>query len=218
MNARIRKWVVTSLLAVVAAAAVTYGVYYVWLTTPPAMPETLEQAVEVVNSPRFAQLSPQRKEAYQTRMMELFREADDTEREAVRDRVRDEPELRRGMRDTMREVMFNRVQAFATASPSERKKMLDEDIDRMQQMRRNRPPRPEGGERRGGGGGPRGDRSDDGSAENRQRDPDRPSRRERMQDRIEHGDPQRQALMMEYWRALRERMEERGIERPRRGG
>jgi len=212
MNVRIRKWLLTSLLAIGSVAAVSYGIYYVWLTTPPAMPETLTDAVEVANSPRYRQLSPQRKEAYQSRIMELFREADDTEREALREKMRDQPELRRGTREVMREQMMDRVRQFAAAERADRKKILDEDIDRMQAMFRNRPDRGD----RDGGGPPRGERNAD-DGERRQR-PDRSNWRDRIQNRIEQGDPQRQALMMEYWQALRDRMEERGIDHPRRGG
>lgn len=161
-----------------------------WLLTPPPMPADAEDALKLLTSARFARLDDAGKQRYQDRIGELFRDMDADQRRAFRERMRGNEDLREALGRMMRDRMRQQAREFATAAPAERLAILDRILDQQEQWRGRddeRGPRPEGGPPPGFGG----------------------DRRQRMADRFEQGNPQDQALMGEFFRAMRARRDQR---------
>jgi hypothetical protein len=175
-------------LPVAAVVVLVGGSALAWLLTPPAMPHDAEEALRVLASPRFARLDEAGRQRYQDRIAELFRDMDADQRRAFRQQMRDDPDLREALGGMMRDRMRQQAREFAVASPAEKMAMLDQIIDQQEEWRG----RGEGGQRPEGWQG---------------RDPG--DRRQRMADRFEQGNPQDQALMGEFFRALRARRDQR---------
>lgn len=192
---------------VVLGGAICAAVAY-WPTTPDVKTATDEQLVEIVTSDAFSKLTSDQQRTVMDRMWEMRR--DPERREALPDLT---DEQRQQMRKNMRESFMRRGEEqalrFAAAPTVEEKcAILDETIDKMRerfaqmQKRRAEPgdgnnaePRPP----RGGGDGTR----------------QRPAPSlDRVKDRVESISPEMKA----FHQALMERMMERGLEMPRRGG
>jgi hypothetical protein len=201
-NGSKRRWILVTVLAAAAVVVLVTGVTYAWLITPPPLPQSLEQAMGTIGSARYERMPDYRKREYLEQTRRLMREMPQDERTQVMEDVRSNPELRQTMGRVMRGEMRRRATAFAKADSAERIRLLDEAIDTMGQWR-NRGRRPDGA------GGGRGDGAGRGDAEQRS------DRRGRMRDRIqgmfEEGNPQDAALIGEFFRALRQRREERGL-------
>ncbi len=221
---RRKAWVASAAVVVVVAA----GAVILWAGfrgPPDPAKQTSEQVLEYVASESFAKLSDSQKQDYLTRareegrldMRQVFRA------EGLSDEQREQ--LSRNMADAgrqrMRQMQEQVMDDYFELPPEERGEYLDRIIDRM----RERPMRPTGDDARSGTT----DRQDRTSAA---RDDESPSRgegrrrgrttaemAERMKRRIEHSDPENRARFSEFMRALRERMEQRGItpRGPRRG-
>lgn len=214
-------------LMVVAIASAGFGGYYLWMTTPPDMPEDVDDVLALVESKRFKRLPTSRKMDYVEPMRKIRQSMTPEQREHVRERMKDDTELRESMSAVGRAFMYERARQFATADVDERRAMLDQIINMFEMSgfgRRGSRPRADGngdgsnrGVGHGGGDASRGGRSD---AERQARRRDRATR---FQERMEHGHPQRQAYIGEFFKALRKRREERGLDpniwpRRRRGG
>ncbi len=183
-------------LAVVALLVLAGGIYYAWLITPPDLPTSAAEGMAVMGSARFKRMPEYRQEEYATRMRELVRELPTDQRQQFFEQMHDDEAARQSMREMMRRMMEKRMQQFSEADEAERRRMLDQIIDR-QESRSGR----EGANRSGRGG----------------RDPAR--MREHIQNHIETGNPQHAGLMMEFRKALRDRRAQRGLEpNPSRGG
>lgn len=160
-------------------------------------------------------------------IMDTDANASDEERQKTGERMRElrenmTQEQRREVGNVFRERMFQRTREFAALPEEERNAFLDEDIDRMEQMRqrfrdrgdrggRGGGPGAEGGRggQRGGGEGRggegRGGRGDRANMTEEERD----SRRRQRTDSIS---PEDKAYMGEYFKAIAARREERGME------
>ncbi|NLX06389.1 MAG: hypothetical protein GXY33_14720 [Phycisphaerae bacterium] len=214
-----KKQLIVAGLVVVGAVTLAGGAYYAYLLTPPAFPETAEEAIATIGSARYERLPEYRQEEYLEQAGRLLRELPEEERRQLRGRFGESDGAREAMGAIFMNEAVQRATDFAAASPEDKIRILDEDIDRFEQMRERfanrRPdgPRAQGeGQRRGEGGGPqmdRGGRRGDGRGGTPEERGAR--RRQRMMNRIEHGNPQRAALMGEYFRALGERREQRGL-------
>jgi hypothetical protein len=203
-----RKHVLTAVLVVVSFSVLAGGGYWVWLTTPPELPDSLEQATGVIGSARFERMSQDRKQAYADRVRELMHNATDEQRRAFRDQMRDNDSLR----DLREQQMLEMARKFALASAEEQERMLDEAMAMMRSF----------GPRGGGPPGPPGDRprgdGPPGGADQQPPSPDEQQRREerrnemvnRMQERAATGNPQDGALIHDFFRRLRERRERTG--------
>jgi hypothetical protein len=189
MTDRTKRWLRVGVLGVVAAAVLSGGIYLTWLWTAPPIPQTMDDAIALLASPRYQRLTEQQRRPYIDQMQKLGRELSAEEKRALRDRMKDDETLRRSGREIGTEWMLERAREFAKADDFQRKQMLDRIIG-MQEMASNR------GQR--AGGPPR-----DGKA--------RAEHDAWMRDRIEHGDPQRQAYVGEFWKALRQRRAELGL-------
>ena len=193
----LRKRILVGVLGICALGAVTFGVYYAWLITPLPVAPSPEEALETIGSARFARMPDYRKEEYIDQTRRLMDQMPPEQRRELFQRARTDESIRESLGQVRRQEMTQRAIDFARiSSAEERARVLDEAIDRMEQRRSQRSQARSDGQRRGGGGG-RG----------------RGAARERIQQRFEQGNPQINALIGEYFRALRERREERGLTR-----
>ena len=199
VSRRFGKW--WMLLLPLAVASVTLGIYFTWRATPPALPETMDDALALVRSSRYQRLPEYRRREYLSHIHGLMEGLDEEQRQIMREAARDDPLLREALGQARRHEMMERTKDYARATPDEQLKILDAMIDRMEAGRRGRPE----GQRRGADGRPP---SGDGGSR-RQR------AQERIKQRIEQGNPQHMALIGEFFRALRARREARGIGSPR---
>ena len=221
------KWI--SLGSTVAAAGlVTVLVLAPWKalakpTAPDPNTQSPEQIAQFMASDRFASLPPETKNRYLERIRQIGQ--DRGRRALPTDNLSDEQrrKLRENMRNAWEQQMDDRMKQFFELSPEKRTAYLDQMIDRMQQRMRdrgNRPDRPDGPRSRPAGGSARA-RPDStnrtnaaGNTPNGQRGSGRGRRRfdpSRMKDRIESTSPEQKARRAEFRKALRKRMEERGI-------
>jgi hypothetical protein len=186
---RAKRWLRVSVLGAVAAAVLGVGVYLTWLWTAPPIPKTMDEAIALLASPRYARLNEQRRRPYIDQMRKLGQDLSAEERRALRDRMKDDETLRRSGRELGAEWMLERAREFAKADDFQRRQMLDRIIG-MQEMA--------AGRGRRAGGPPR--------------DPTARAEHDAwMHDKIEQGDPQRQAYVGELWKALRQRRAEMGL-------
>ncbi len=217
MNTSSRKKMQVGLLATASLLVLAGGLYAAWLFTPPALPSTNDDIMDLVGSPRFTRLSPAQKERYYDRMTELGDSMSADERRTMWQSAREDPEKRAEFRSAMEYRMYSQARRYAQAAPEEKMAVLDEAIQAMAAMMAQRP-------RGGRPGGERGGNRENDTRTDEQRDADRAARREartqEIQNRIERGNPQRQALTREFFQALRKRGEELGLPTrgPGRGG
>lgn len=214
---KLRKWHVV-VLALLGVASLAAGSWFILQRTPPPMPKSPQEAMETFKTERFKRLPESRKQAYYEHSRELYEKLEPEQRREMGKQYRDDPEARQVMREAMMNFMLDRARDFATADAQARKDIID-GIIAMQQMQ---------GLRRGGGDRerPRRQRQESREGETdaqreKRREDRRASRREFVQDRIEQGNPQRQAYVGEFFKALAQRRAERGLEPmsfPRRGG
>ncbi|MEO0514995.1 MAG: hypothetical protein AAF086_06835 [Planctomycetota bacterium] len=161
---------VAGLVAVAAAGGAA------WYFTPPGMPESIDEARALVNSPRFERLSKDAKQPYYDVIREQYGSLDREERQKLR--AADE-KLSEAMRDARTVQMRAMLVQMAEMTPEEREAM-------MATFGRGRP----------GGGPPSGnrpERSPEEQAERSQR------MRDHISDRMANGDSQMNQLMREMF-------------------
>lgn len=192
--------------AALAAIPLSIGGYYAWLLTPPSIPKTAEKAIAVFNSPRFKRLPESRQEAYFERSRELYEGLSSDERSALRKAVHNDPRTREAVTDVMVNRVFNEARQFAHRTPEQRRVIVDQVIG-MQELARRRTQQPSS----------LGARSTLTNAAGRAaQEAERQDRRDEMQRRIqkliEDGNPQRQAHMSEFLKAMRQRRMQLGLD------
>jgi hypothetical protein len=198
-----RRMFQAGVLALAGIASLWWGGYQWWLRTPPPMPDTVEQAIETFKSERFRRLPETRQEAYYERSRQLFERLDGDRRRELRVRYENDSAAREAVSSAMLTMVTQQARKFITMEPNQRQVVLDGFIA-MQELGARRHQQRQA-ERQAQG------QSND--------DPDRQRRRaERMDDArqrietwVEQGNPQRQAYLSEFFKALRERRIERGL-------
>jgi hypothetical protein len=207
--------------AVVLAALIAagLGVHWMWPgggtapeqpAQPPPEPETdSSAAVAFVTSEGFAALSDDEREAYLDRVADQFIERDLRPilrqlRAGAADLPEDERRRRhRAVRPLARKIHEKHVDRYFELPENERAAYLDQRIDRLLELHK------EWAERR------QRRAEEAGSASDKQTEPTRRARRhftpEWIKLRIESSDPENRARRAEYHRALRERIEKRGL-------
>lgn len=191
----LRKKLLVGLLVVLAGASVAGGSYYAWLINPPPMPQSPEQALATIGSKRYQRMPDYRQREYLDQAQRLFDELPQAQRMELFEQARTDPQVRQSMRQVRQQMMVQRAVEFARADPEARTQMLDEQIDRWEEMRANWSRR---------------NRNSDGDRRRRHHGPEF---RQRMMERFEHGNPQINSLIGEYFRAMRQRRAERGMTR-----
>jgi hypothetical protein len=130
-----RKRVAAVALGGVAAVVLVGGVYVWWASSPPALPDDLDEAVAVYESVRYANVPESRKADYAQRLQVLLAEASDEQRSAFFERMGDSEQARREAWDTQRALMVVRARRYAIADEAERQAMREEMMADFQRMR-----------------------------------------------------------------------------------
>ena len=158
--------------AVICAGVVAAGIGLNWYFTPPAMPESLDEARELVDSPRFTRLSDDQKRPYYDVIREQYGSLDRDERRRMMD---EDEKLRQTMREAgsvmMRDMLVNAARGDGTPAF---------------------PGRPSGGPP-GENNGERPERTPEQQAERAQR------LRDHISDRMANGDSQMNQMMREMF-------------------
>jgi len=202
-------------LILVGAGTLSGGIYYTWLITPPGPPKTAQEAMKTIGSARFERLPDYRKQEYMEQARKLFDAMPEDQRRQLWQNGQQNEAFRNEMRAMRENAMDQRMTDFASATPEERTKILDQMIDMQEKGGWGRPgggpPRgqgqggqptanapqgqgPQGGHRGGPGG---------------RHDPGR--MRNRIKRMAERGNPQRAGLRTEFFKALNERRAQRGL-------
>ncbi len=212
MSMNRNRWIVmTAATAAILGGAGALIAWGPWAA--PAAPDPNEQSpqeiVEYMASREFGRLPAEARSQYMQQARDVRRRQGDPGR-AHRAELSDSQrrQLRENMRSTMRAHMEQRLDEYFGLPPEERTAYLDRMIDRMQQHR-ERPDRPRPDADRSG-------RSEGGDGDRRQGRRRGPTP-ERLKRRLEHSTPEMRAKFVEFRKALRKRMEERGIEPGGRG-
>lgn len=214
MSMNRNRWIVmTAATAAVLGGAGALVAWGPWRAPRPPDPndQSPQEIVEYMASKEFGRLPVEARSQYMSRARDARRRQGDRGR-VRRDELSDQQRrrLRENMHSTLRAHMEQRLNEYFELPPGEQTAYLDRMIDRMYQRR----------ERRDRDGG----RADAGRAGRRDGDSDRHRRGgrrgptpERLKRRLEHSTPEMRAKFVEFRKALRRRMEERGIEPGRRG-
>ena len=127
-----RRRVTAALLILLALCALGAGGYVTWLRTPPTMPDSLDEAMVVLNSPRFKRLGEGQQQRYYDRIFEVTESMDpDARREAMRGLMRDD-QNREAARSLFEQQMLSRAKTYAMADETERVRILDQVIAMQQ--------------------------------------------------------------------------------------
>ncbi|MEM9881497.1 MAG: hypothetical protein AAF800_01095 [Planctomycetota bacterium] len=157
-----------------------------WYFSPPPLPETIEEARAVVDSPRFQRLSTDDKRVYYDVIREQYGSLNRDERRALR---QEDEQLSQAMREAWMIRMREMMVTYADTPPEEREQLME--TMRPERPRGDRPQRPDEGERP--------ERTPEEQAERAER------MRDRISDRMANGDAQMNQLMREFF-AERRRM------------
>ncbi|MEM1107464.1 MAG: hypothetical protein AAGH99_02110 [Planctomycetota bacterium] len=107
--------------SMIGTAIITMAAAAGWYLTPPAMPETIEEARLLVNSLRFDRLSKQAKQPYLDVIREQYGSLDHDERQRLRE---EDEKLRDAMRDA-RNIQFRAMLVgLAEMDPDQRAEMM----------------------------------------------------------------------------------------------
>lgn len=108
-----KKWAVGGVAAMVAASALTGGLWAAMASRPPAMPRTVDDVLATMGSSKFSRLSSDRKSQYLDEARRLMRDMSDEDRAKLR-----EDERARKAFEQMREEMFDEMaRRFARGEP-----------------------------------------------------------------------------------------------------
>jgi uncharacterized membrane protein len=173
----------------------------------PGLPKTVDEATAIIASPAFKRLPEGRKMEYIDASRKLFEQLPREERRAFMQTMRDNPQAKEAGREAMAEMMMSQAKNFAKLPDVARNLILDRLIDghekAVERAKTAKPLSPEEQAKRE-------ERMKAAMAEMRQY----------IQGQIESGNPQRQALVGEGMKAVRDRRIARGLpadpEPPRR--
>jgi hypothetical protein len=186
MKRVVRRALISGVTAAALSGVIGVGVYLTWLRTPPPMPQTLDEAAAVFASPRYRRLPDTRRAAYVIHVRQLVDALPAAERSRVWEQWGSEPGLRDATRRARQDMMVVQARQFAAADAKTRTAM----VDAFLAMRR--------------GGGP--------PTDPEEREQRRADARQRMMQYTQYGDPQNQAYVQEFWKAVRQRRQELGIQ------
>lgn len=189
-----------------AVAALGWGVWSFIDSRPPKMPTTADEAAILLASDKFNELDAGRKNDLRMEAVRLLRDAAPEERQAMMQKFED-PEVRRQIGEAFMEETARQFARTGEMQPF---------WGRMgggppEGQRRREPgeggPPGTGENRQPGEGGPGGGRPGGGEGDAQSREDRRAQFANRMMDRMANGDAQSMALMGEYFRSMRARME-----------
>jgi hypothetical protein len=198
-----KKKMLTALVLVLAVCSLAGGWwFYDRYYRLPGLPTTVDEAVMVIGSPAFKRLPEDRRKAYLETSRKLFEKMPIEERRAYMKAMRDKPEAKEAAREAGAEMMMTQAKSFAVLPTVAKNLLLDQIIKAQETMTQKAkeaqakaPPL-----------------TDAQKAERKaKREREFAEARVYIQKQIESGNPQRQALVGEGMKALRERRIARGM-------
>ena len=217
-----QRWMILGGVGIVLLVAGVITAAVLYLNSKPTIPSKEEiqnqdplATAQYIASEDFAKLPDDKKQEY----LEAAMSDPNKRREmfALRDKLSDSErqQLRRNMRSVGRQRMQKRIDEYFKLPPDKREGYLDNMIDRMEEMRANRPPRDPNRERQRAerqAGDTTGQKGESSPNSGRRREP----RADRMKRRLENSTPAERAKRTQFMLDMRARMKARGIE-PRWG-
>ena len=131
----LKKKLLVGILALIAIAVLTGGIYMTWLLSPPPPPQTMAESVVLLKSPRFKRLPGERKTEYMQHISELRKQMDPAQRQVFREQHRDDHEYFQARREVWTEMIHQHVRKFAQADPAQRTVILDGILQRIEGAR-----------------------------------------------------------------------------------
>ncbi len=198
-----KKKILTGLVLVLAVCSLAGGWWwYDRYYRLPGLPTNVDEAVKVIGSPAFKRLPDDRRKEYLETSRKLFEKMPMEERRAYMRAMRDKPEGRAAAQEAGAEMMMTQAKSFAQLNELARNLILDQIIKAQESMTQKAkeaqakaPPM-----------------TDQQKAERQaKRDKDLAEARSYIQKQIESGNPQRQALVGEGMKALRNRRIAKGL-------
>ncbi len=188
-----RKHIFIIIGVIIGVGVLLGGIYYTWLITPPALPKDPEEGLTLLDSPRFKRLPKYRQEEYLEHITQLLRKLPSDKRAELIEKATKDKSVKKALREVHRYNMRKMIFEYAKATPEKRMQIIDKTIDFIVLMKK----RYKGKVRR--------------LRHLRHRGKSRGQFFKRV---VEKGNPQMVGLAGEFFRALHQRMKERGIEPP----
>jgi hypothetical protein len=203
-----RKTLLLAALVAAAGAALWYGVREYRLSRVPTMPKSIEDTIAVLNSPQFEHLPDARKEAYFDRAQELMDKASPQQKKALDEKIKRDPDAQAAAREAFYRFIEGKAIGYVHSNETERLRELDQVLllEKMTLALRQREPTTQSATQPEGG---------DSSARRPGWGKDRQQGDQRwLQDKIERGNPQKQAYIVEFIKDLRMRRTQLGLPEP----
>lgn len=193
----IKKKIGVGVLVVVAVAVLGAGGYYVWLTTPPPMPTTMEEAADLLSSDRYHRLPDSRRYDYMQRATQLFENATDEQKKQLAKQLRKSPKDHGLISKVVEDRINMEVRHYILADDFERRVIIDRAIGLQMLAEARQAARPA-----------------------KAITPERQARIENrktafatmVEDRLEKGNPQQQSYVGEFVKAMMDRRKQMGLE------
>lgn len=193
----IKKKIAVGVLVLVAVAVLGAGGYYVWLTTPPPMPTTMEEAADLLGSERYHRLPATRRYDYMQRATQLYEDATPEQKKALAKTFKKGPKTNGVISQVVEDRINMEVRNFILADDFERRMIVDRAIGLQMLADAQRASKPAPA-----------------------MTPERVARNEKrksafvvmVQERLEKGNPQQQAYVGEFVKAMMTRREQMGLD------
>ena len=184
-----RKRTVVYILVISGISTLGWGGYQAMQQLPPPWPTTPEEALAVIDSSRYDRLPEYRQREYRIQAGILLKKMPQEKRREI---FRSNNQMHGKLREVFREQMVQKAIDFANADLQQREVLIDMAINEWNRKR---------GQHIKQGRKQRGNKS--------ATDPHRNERlskfKAHLQDRFQHGNPQENALIGEYFRAIKRR-------------
>lgn len=194
---QIKKKIGVSMLLLVAVGVLSGGAYYVWLTTPPPMPATMQEAADLLSSTRYQRLPDSRRYDYMQRATQLFENATPEQKKELANQLRKNAKENGLISKVVEDRINMEVRNYIRADDFERRIIIDRTIGLQMLAEARRAKRPA-----------------------KEMTPERQARVEKrksafaamVEDRLEKGNPQQQSYVGEFVKAVMARRKEMGLE------
>lgn len=193
---QVKKKIGAVLLVLVAMIVLASGGYYAWLITPPPMPDTVEEAGALLVSARYQRLPESRRFDYMQRAAELFDKAPADQKKKMIQNARKDKNNRMAVQQAIEDRIHMEMRNYVKADDFDRRMIIDRAIGMQEMMnsRRSKTPREDTPERQA-------------SRERR-----KAQFIQKIQEKLEKGNPQHQAYFGEFVKAMMTRREQMSLD------
>lgn len=207
--------------AVALAAGGAIGGYYVFKKPRKTTPISADEAKDLLREKKIDEYSKRLAVTPPEERRKMMSDQDlRKEYETLSDADREK--LRSAMWESRRQEMKKEMDTFFAAPPEKQNEILDKQIDRMTEMRKQWEERRAANEAKQDSakkdGGKKAGEQKGGNRRDRFKNASHEQKNEWARERLNRTDPAERARMMAYFQRLRKRMEERGISFGRPGG